>query len=428
MTHFGLICPTATGHINTIFPLAKELQKRGHHITVINIPYAETLASATGFDFQVFGEAEWSNEIRTQSYAKLAQLSGKEALNFTFGTLKKKTANALRDVPQIIKEVGIEALIVDQTSFEGGTIAEYLNIPFITLCSALPFNQEINIPPFAVSWGYNRAWWAKLRNQLGYSQINRLFKPTWEIVSEYRRQWNLPAYSDISDINEYDSKVAIISQQPVEFEFPRQKLPTHFHFTGPFHDSTGRKAVDFPFEKLNDKPLIYASMGTLQNRLKYVFSYIAEACTGLDAQLIISLGGALEPEAIGNLPGNPLVVKYAPQLELLQKASLTITHSGLNTTLESLNNGVPMVAIPVTNDQPGVAARTAWSGAGEVIPLKKLNVSKLRESIKRVLTEEYYKQNALKLQTAIRNAGGVKSAADIIEKAVTTREPVLVQR
>ncbi len=131
--------------------------------------------------------------------------------------LKKKTANALRDVPQIIKEVGIEALIVDQTSFEGGTIAEYLNIPFITLCSALPFNQENNIPPFAVSWGYNRAWWAKLRNQLGYSQINRLFKPTWEIVSEYRRQWNLPAYSDISDINEYDSKVAIISQQPVEF-------------------------------------------------------------------------------------------------------------------------------------------------------------------------------------------------------------------
>ena len=42
--------------------------------------------------------------------------------------------------------------------------------------------------------------------------------------------------------------------------------------------------------------------------------------------------------------------------------------------------------------------------------------------------EESYKQNALKLQTAIRNAGGVKSAADIIEKAVTTREPVLVQR
>jgi MGT family glycosyltransferase len=428
MTHFGLICPTATGHINTIFPLGKELQRRGHHITVINIPYAETLATAAGFDFQIFGEVEWSNEIRAQLYAKLAQLSGKEALNFTFDMLKKKTAAALQEIPQIIKEARIEALIVDQTSFEGGTIAEYLDIPFITLCSALPFNQENNVPPFAVPWGYNLAWWAKLRNQLGYSQVNRFFKPTWEIVSEHRRQWNLPAYPDISDINYYDSKVAIISQQPIEFEFPRQKLPAHFHFTGPFHDSTGRKAVDFPFENLNDKPLIYASMGTLQNRLKYVFSYIAEACNGLDAQLVISLGGALEPEAIGNLPGNPLVVKYAPQLELLQKASLTITHSGLNTTLESLNNGVPMVAIPVTNDQPGVAARTAWSGAGEAIPLKKLTVSKLRESIKRVLTSDSYKQNALKLQTAIHNAGGVKRAADIIEKAVTTSKPVIVQR
>lgn len=75
-------------------------------------------------------------------------------------------------------------------------------------------------------------------------------------------------------------------------------------------------------------------MGTLQNRLNDVFYTIAEACTDIDAQLVISLGGGQAPETFSNLPGNPLVVKYAPQLELLQKASLNITHAGLNTTLE----------------------------------------------------------------------------------------------
>ena len=156
-------------------------------------------------------------------------------------------------------------------------------------------------------------------------------------------------------------------------------------------------------------------MGTLQNRLDYIFSIIAEACVGLDAQLVISLGGGLEPEALPNLPRETLVVKYAPQLELLQKATLNITHAGLYTTLESLRYGVPIVAIPITDDQPGVAARIAWTGVGECIALNRLNVNNLRKAIELVLTKDSYKQYASLLQKAILNAGGVSKAADIIE-------------
>ena len=73
-----------------------------------------------------------------------------------------------------------------------------------------------------------------------------------------------------------------------------------------------------------------------------------------------------------------------------------------------------MVAIPVTNDQPGVAARIAWTGAGEVIPLGKLSVEKLQKALKLVLREDSYKKNALRLQEAIHRAGGVSRAADTI--------------
>lgn len=127
------------------------------------------------------------------------------------------------------------------------------------------------------------------------------------------------------------------------------------------------------------------------------------------------------------LPGEPLIVKYAPQLELLKTATLTITHAGMNTTLESLSDGVPLVAIPIANDQPGVAARIAWTGTGEIVPLSRLSIPKLQTAIKRVLTEDSYKQNALRLQTAIRRAGGVSHAANIIEQAVFTGKPVLAQ-
>jgi MGT family glycosyltransferase len=169
-------------------------------------------------------------------------------------------------------------------------------------------------------------------------------------------------------------------------------------------------------------------MGTIQNRLLEVFHSIAEACNGLDAQLIISLGGSASPQTLQGLPGNPLVVSYAPQLELLQKTTLTITHAGMNTTLESLSNGVPMVAIPIANDQPGVASRIVWSGCGEAIPVKKVNVDNLRTAIKKVLTEDSYRKNALQLQEAIKKAGGTKRAIDIVEQAVSTGKPVLNQK
>lgn len=84
-----------------------------------------------------------------------------------------------------------------------------------------------------------------------------------------------------------------------------------------------------------------------------------------------------------------------------------------------------MVAIPVANDQPGIAARIAYTGVGEVVALKELNVPKLRSAIVKVLTQDSYKQRAIEMQDAIVRSGGVKKAADIIEQAVLTRKPVL---
>ena len=79
-------------------------------------------------------------------------------------------------------------------------------------------------------------------------------------------------------------------------------------------------------------------------------------------QLVISLGGGLDPERLGILNGDPLVVRYAPQLEIVERAAAVITHAGLNTTLESLAEGMPLVCISLGNDQPGVAARVDGQG------------------------------------------------------------------
>lgn len=421
MTNFGLVCPVSTGHLNTMLPLGKELQQRGHRVTLFGRLDAESKTLAAGLEFKAVGESEFPQGAMAESLAQLGKLSGGKAFKYTVNVLKNSAVVLLRDAPKAMKEAGVEALLVDQASPEGGTVADFLGIPFVSICSAVVLNREEIVPPCFTTWNYNPSWWGRLRNRLGYQVMERIAKPMTQVIDEYRQEWKLPIQSSP---NERYSQLAQISQQPAELEFPREELPQWFHFTGPFHSSVGREVPGFPYEKLTGQPLIYASLGTIQNRLIGVFQQIAEACMGLDAQLVISLGGSAKPESLPELVGSPLVVEYAPQLDLLQKAALTITHGGMNTTLECLNNRVPMVAIPIANDQPGIAARVSWAGCGEAVPLKSVNVDRLRTAIQKVLTEDSYKQNAVRLQEAIRHAGGVSRAIDIVEQAVSTGKPV----
>jgi len=175
--------------------------------------------------------------------------------------------------------------------------------------------------------------------------------------------------------------------------------------------------VDFPWERLTGEPLIYASMGTLQNGLTDVFRTVTAATAkhkGL--QLVLSVGDQIDPEQIGPLPSNTILVKRAPQLELLKRASVCITHAGLNTALEALAQGVPQVAIPVTVDQPGVAARIAEKKAGLFVPLKELNVSRLTLLLDQVLTDSTYRDNARNFQKVIAETNGLSKAADLLER------------
>jgi len=135
-------------------------------------------------------------------------------------------------------------------------------------------------------------------------------------------------------------------------------------------------------------------------------------------QLVLSVGDQIDPAQIGPVPSNAIIVKKAPQLELLEQASVCITHGGLNTVLESLAQGVPQIAIPVTYDQPGVAARIANKRTGAVTSLDKLTADHLSMLLNVVLDDPSYRYKARKIQKAIAEANGISVAADLIEESL----------
>ena len=413
MTHFGIISPPVPGHIHPFAALGRELISRGHRVTCLQMLDLEEKIRSEGLDFEPLGSDHPRGSLRA-SLDTLGRLKGLSALRFTVQAVARTTVIVCRDAPDAIRRLKIDALLVDQMEPAGGTVADHLGIPFITICNALALNRDPIAPPPFSPWRYRTSRWASARNAMGYAISGWLTHPVTRVVAEYRNRWKLPPLASPDDSF---SRLAQICQMPRELDFPRVALPHHFHYVGPLRRPLQRQ-IEFPWERLDGRPVVYASLGTLQNTREPLFRCFADACRELDVQLVISHGGGLTDAQAANLPGSPLVVRYAPQEELLSRAQLTLTHAGLNTVLDSLTHGVPMVAVPITYEQPAIARRLEWHGCGESMSLSEVTVSRLRRKLIAVMGNPHYRDAAARIRAAISTAGGVVRATAVIETAL----------
>lgn len=416
MAHIGILTVRALGHMYPSSTLALELTKRGHRVTFFAIPDAVDFYESLGLEVVVIGRETYPIGYLDRMYATLATLKGKAGLKFTIGLLEESVGMTFADLPGGLELNRVDALVIDQLMFPGSTVAEFLNIPYVHLANALLFNGESGVPPISFGWRYDAGSFARVRNALGYIAVGRVFASIRKMINAQRLAWGLPLCTHFPD--DLYAGHPQISQLPPSLEYPRKRLPADFYFVGPLHDLTKRPHTDFPWEKLDGRPVLYASMGTLMNQLESVFRIILEASENLHAQLVLTLGGNLDPESFSSAQGNPVIVKYAPQLEVLKRASLCITAAGLNTINEALANGVPLVAIPITNDQPAAAARIEWSGVGKSIPIKRLTVARLRAALEQVLADPSYRENARRLQKEIAGLHALERGREVIESVL----------
>lgn len=418
--HYGIITPPVAGHIHPFGALGRELIARGHRVTLIQMEDVRARAAEQGLEFAVVGAADHPAGSLPQSLAQLGRLAGLNALRFTIEAVRRTTNMICRDAPAVVRSCGIDLLLVDQTEPAGGSVAEYSGLPFVTVCNALALNREPDVPPPFTGWAFRKNKWARARNSLGYAIYDWRMSPVMQVLSNWRKRWGLEPLGKPDDSF---SGLAQISQMTRAFDFPRKRLPPEFTYTGPLRRRTPG-AGSFPWEKLDGRPLIYASLGTLQHGKREIFRCFAQACASLDVQLVIAHNGGLDPVAAAELPGRPLTVDYAPQREILERASVALTHAGLNTVLDALAAGVPIVATPITYEQPAIAARIEAGGVGMSIARGRLNPRAIRESVQRILREPVWRERARVAAEEIRKAGGVAKAASIVESVgENVREP-----
>ncbi|MBB6147158.1 MGT family glycosyltransferase [Silvibacterium bohemicum] len=412
----GFLSQPISGHLNPMTALARKLQSRGHEVVFISVLDGESIIRGAGLDFVPFCEQEYPLGSATRSWGGVSKMHGLDVAQFTVhNVLPGLIAAGLEHLEKKIVETGVEALVIDTIYFYLELVPMHLGIPFVHIWNILHVDFSGATPPSFFNWPHEVSPEALARNKEGARQLGIAWKPIAEAAAGYAEKNGLKI--DWSDYGYTASKLAIISQTPKEFDFPGSPWPPQFHYAGPLHEEGGRAPIDFPWEKLDGKPLIYASLGTLVNGLEHIYRTILAAVAPLsDVQLVISVGRNLDLEELGKIPSNTVVVRSAPQLELLKRASLCITHAGLNTALEALAQGVPLVAIPIGYEQPGVAARIAHHGVGEFVEVDDLTVEGLSELIDRVRNNPSYRDKALYFQDVIAKTNGPETAADVIER------------
>merc|ERR1712050_306223 len=97
--------------------------------------------------------------------------------------------------------------------------------------------------------------------------------------------------------------------------------------------------------------------------------------------------------------GKVVICKAAPQLQILEHASVFVTHGGANSMHEALQLEVPLVVVPIFGDQPSNADAVARCGAGVSFrhPLRTLSEDALSISLKKILESN---NNAYRIATA----------------------------
>ena len=416
---------TYPSHINSAKHIAVELKKRGHDIVYLGFAEAKESVEAAGLPFQVFAEKERGPDAARIRHEALKEEVGIKAFKQVLDGIKEDMAFYLPELVKHLPTLKLDAFIYDQGMFGVRDVLEYLDLPAVEFCSAVAFtlDQAILHPtPFAPYQHYSlNPFYLAVNLSMSYIRGRQLSYSIFKAVNRFRRFHQMkPLNRPIKLFWRKKRKRATIVQLIPELDFPTHCLPKNFFYCGSFTQHAKDKKADFPFDRLSGKPLIYACLGTVQNGRWDLFEMISHACAKFDVQLVLSFGekGASARYPVKTLAKNTLAVDYAPQNSLISSSVLTITHAGLNTPLEALCAGKPMICIPITHDQPQVAARMQRAGVAEAIPVKKLTQERLITALHKILNTPSYTQRALELKDKLCKAGGVERAADIIETTV----------
>ena len=385
MSRIVFFCIPAHGHTNPTLGVVRELVARGHDVIYYSYNILREKIEASGARFVSCDDCDMEQQLAPRDAARIGKdlaFSAKILVDTTLALDSKACADMAALRP--------DCIVADSMAVWGKAVAMKLNIPFVSSTTTFAFNKHS----------------ARIMQQ-SPGDLFRMLLSMPKANREVRRlQANGYPVKGILDIIQNDENTHTVVYTSPEFQPCAETFSDKYAFVGP----SIRPAED-TVEKVRDK-LIYISMGTVNNDMLPLYRQCIAAFAGTEYQVVMSVGNLVSIDNFGELPENISVSPAVDQIAVLQQADAFVSHCGMNSVSESLYFGVPLVMLPQTSEQRGVAERVSQLGAG--IKLGKTDAASILGAVRGVLSDPSYRQSAGSIAESFRRCPGAKGAADKI--------------
>ena len=392
MTNVLVIHFPAEGHINPTLAIISELIQRGETVVAYCVEDFRKKIEVTGAEFRSF-----ENFLPKINIMERINEKGNHIL-----MLSQMIEASERIVNQIIEETKGEKfdyIIYDNHFPAGRIIANILGLPNISSCTTFAYNPHVSF--------YDEQ---ELRV---VKEDDPLYQSCLSKIQRLKEQYGLECNSPY-DIMNHPGDITIVYTSK-EYQPNSDFFDESYKFVGPSL-STRKETESFPIEELQNKKVVFISMGTIFNEQLELYEKCFKAFKNIDATIILVVGKKINIEQFENIPPNFKVYNYVPQLEILKYTDVFVTHGGMNSSSEALYFGVPLVVVPVTGDQPLVAKRIVEVGAGISLNRKELSAKLLLDAVRQVMDDVGFKEKSLNVGESLRNAGGYKKVIEEIDE------------
>lgn len=398
MSKIIYLTPPAYGHVNPTLPVVRELALRGEQIICYNTEEFRSQCERTGSTFQAYPATDLtSTEIsRVLQDGNLANVTG---------LILRGTEQLL---PFMLDELGREKpdlVIFDSIALWGKMAATQLGLRAAASISHLVMDE-------------------KQMKALDLLRMLRQYLPKVPGILLTRRRL-IRRYGEAYPLTSplfpmRDHLNIVFTTRDLQPDTPL--IDESFHFVGPSINPQTR-SEDFPFDRVGQEPVIYISLGTVHSAQPEFFRTCIEALADMRAQFILSVGRQTNLDWLGPIPANFIVRPTVPQLDVLQRTAVFITHGGINSVHEGLYYGVPLILVPQQFEQLLNARCVAARGAGLILDArlhgKAITATQLRQALDTILSESRYGESARQLQQSLRRTGGYEEAANQIQDYIS---------
>ncbi|GAA1669184.1 macrolide family glycosyltransferase [Fodinicola feengrottensis] len=382
--HYLFTSVSASGHLNPTLPLVRELVDRGHRVSYVTDAKRRVEVEAAGATLvpTVWGGVD----------AGGALTFGPEMV---LGRIRHLIAETRASYPVLMERFERDrpdAVCFDISTLLGRVLAEKLAVPDITLVPVFAANEHFSL--------FNR-----MLPVVDEATREQMMAELGELATEL----GLAALPHPVAGPPSDRTIVFI---PREFQPAGDTFDDRFRFVGPLVGQRPDRGDWQP--PTQGRPLLFISLGTVFNNRPDFFQMCVAAFGDGKWQVAMATGG-VDPALLGDLPANFDVRPTFPQTLVLQHADAFLSHTGMNSTMESLLYGVPLVAVPQQPEQQANAERVEELGLGRRLVTDDITATMLRTAVDDVAADRGIRTRLDEMQAIIAKAGGAVEAADLVE-------------